>query len=427
MITSMICQGLFMFILAAGSFYFTTAKRRTDWYCVAFASAAIYFLPGILGETSIPGETLPVSDLCYFVMSLVMGSLWCSAIMYDLRMKANQAAMPAASTASTSAVSENYFALTATLLQSLGCLYAIQVSGTALLSQSKHEMAQTFTQFHLLWLMGAPTAFIVSVFYRRYLLSLINFVSMLGILFIGSRTQLAIGVIGAITILLARRGVHPIIRHKKTCMTVVAFVCFVFLYKQCYIALKAGDIEGASTRLSERWADAFLSSEPVAIQHILNVVVLDDYRLPAYEYISRSFLAQVSGAYTSKEASFGDIATYDIFGDLGYGMASNIWAEMYAYGGLVGVGIFLLIYNGMIRFSQVSYRHDLLQIFFACFMPWWCFYIHRNDIYRMLSFSKQLIAFLVVMAVMSLFVRLVYLIYFGKTHSVRMTPAAMPR
>jgi len=427
----LICKGLYIFNLAGGLLYFTTARRRADWFCVAFASAAVYFMAGMLGETSIPIDTQPVSEGCYFVMALVMGGLWYSAVLFDLGQSRNQRVMvrPLRTNPVTQLrpQTDNQFALTATLLQLVGFYLALQISGSALLAQDKHEMAKTFTVFHLLWLMGAPTAFIISVFYKRYLLAAINLISLFGILFIGSRNQLAIGVIGAVTIWLSRRGVQPLIKHKKTCLTIILFSSFIFLYKMCYIFVKAGDFDGASARLSERWTDAFLKAEPVAIQHILNVVIMEDFRMPAFERLKLIMMSNVSSDITSSQASFGDTATFALFGDVGYGMASNIWAEGYAYGGMVGVGIFVLIYLAVIRYSLVPYRSEFIKVYFASFMPWWCFYIHRNDLYRMVSFSKQLLAFMVIVAVSSLFVRGILALYFSSRQPRSLPNPALSR
>lgn len=392
--------------MAFGFFFFLTAKRRADGFSVAFASAAIYFLPGLIGETSIPDDYLDIHQLCYLTMSLVLGGLLVAAIIFDFRAAQFGTYCTSPHYEQNRSVKSSY-AITATILQLFGFAGALKLSGTALLAHNKHEMAETFTQFHLLWLMGAPTAFIISVHSRRYGLALLNFLSLLGILFIGSRNQLAIGVIGAVTILLSRRGFDPLIKQKKTCIAIILFVCFVFLYKVCYIQIKMGDMEGARSRLNEKWVDAFLQSEPSAIQHILNVVITEDYHMSFIESMKNCAIATLSSSVGSKQAAFGDIATYEIFGDLGWGMASNIWAEMYAYGGMVGIGIFVLVYINVIQVCQSPRRNELSQVFFASFMPWWCFYIHRNDVYRMVSFSKQLTVFLLIMLACNSLIRMV--------------------
>ncbi|MCG6155226.1 hypothetical protein [Rubinisphaera margarita] len=431
MMFMLICKGLYIANLCGGLFYFTTARRQADWFCVAFASAAIYFMAGLLGETSIPIDSLRVSAGCYFVMALVMGAIWYAAILRDhetIHTSRSVSRLPVPGRpVQRKPISDNYYALTATILQLVGFYLALKISGSALLAQNKHEMARTFTPYHLLWLMGAPTAFIISVYYKRYLLALINLASLLGILFIGSRNQLAIGVIGAMTIWLARRGVNPLIKHKKICITIVLFTSFIFLYKTCYIFLKAGDFDGASARMSEKGTDAFIKSEPVAIQHILNVVIEEDYRMDAWERLELIVMSNISSGITSSQAAFGDTATYELFGDVGYGMASNIWAEGYAYGGMIGVGIFVLGYVLVIFISQMPQRYDFVQVFFVSFMPWWCFYIHRNDIYRMISFSKQLIAFLVVVAVASRIVKGLATLYFSSRQHRSLPNPALTR
>ncbi|MBL4883504.1 MAG: hypothetical protein JKY95_03075 [Planctomycetaceae bacterium] len=174
-------------------------------------------------------------------------------------------------------------------------------------------------------------------------------------------------------------------------IALLLFSAFIFLYKQCYIAIKMGDYEAVSSRISDRWYVAFAESEPFMIQHTLNSVIIEDYSIHAPSHLTGSVLANFdfSGSYKAREYSFGDIATYDLFGDVGYGMASNIWAEYYSCGGLIGVAIFLFFYI----ISLCSFRLDRYSPFYMCiasgWIPWWVFYIHRNDTFRMVSFAKQ--------------------------------------
>lgn len=388
---SLVAKALYGVVLAIGTLYFLTANRKADWHTVAFFSAGLYFMPGLLGETHVPGEFLEVSALCYIVMTLVFTFIIVSAWLLDA-VSARQSKRWRPPVPSSVAGRKGYLVPeSATLLQFVGLAYAVSVSGAALLHTDKHSMAATFTSGHLLWLMGAPTAFIVCVFYRRWGLTLLNLLSVLFVLYIGSRNQLAIAVIGAVTVLIGRRGVAPIIRHRKSCLAVVAFVCFVFLYKQCYIAVKAGDFESAVSRIEQRWWQAFVESEPVGIQHILNVVIAENYSCDPISSLGNAVLGNLGLLSRQGRVAFGDVATHHLFGDMGYGMASNIWAEMYAYGGLCAVAVFLLFFVSVIRYFSEERLPEPLYLFGACFLPWWSFYIHRNDMYRMLSFAKQLV------------------------------------
>lgn len=387
--SELITQTLFVIISLAGLLYFVITPRKFDGLAMAFGASVIYFLPGFFSYTLQKNNQLQISSECYLVMIMVVGSLLLTAFFTDIYSGNNHTELR--SRYYNIPMWALFLPLSLTIIDFSGMFYAIYVSGSSLLSVDKQEMLATYGRGHLIWLMGAPTALIACVVFKRWALASINLISLAVILYTGTRAQVAVGVLGSLYVLLARRGSVPLIRNKKIVITMILFCAFIFLYKQCYIAIKMGDYESVSTRLTERWAVAFTESEPFTIQHTLNSVILEGYTVPAFEHLSHSVLANFdfNDRYTAREASFGDVATYALFGDVGYGLASNIWAEFYACGGFLGVGLFVAIYVYSLSLLRSLRDPSVKMCIMSAWIPWMTFYIHRNDTYRMISFSKQ--------------------------------------
>jgi hypothetical protein len=172
---------------------------------------------------------------------------------------------------------------------------------------------------------------------------------------------------------------------------------FVFCYKQVYIWVKLNDFSAVYQAVSTEGflSRSLLHSEPFTTQHILNVTALEGFRIGAADHFAYVLRATVSPELGSS-VSFGTKFTELYFHHLDYGLASNIWAEMLAAGGWGLLSAFLAVFLLVLYKASVWSRRGsagLLGVM-AAGMPWWAFYIHRNDSFRMLSFIKQFVLLL---------------------------------
>jgi hypothetical protein len=285
-------------------------------------------------------------------------------------------------------------ALALTILQFIGMFNTFFNSGQAIWSDHKQEALDSMTVWSRLWMTGVVAAVTFSFAYRKHRLTTLNAFSLLLLWYLGFRSPLTFAIFSIIVISVSRRGPKPIIANWKLGMAsfVIAFV--VLIYKQIYIYVKAGqwDNVGATLTSNSIVSDSLLNSEAMSQTHILNVVITERFHIPLVSHFSDTFIQTfASGDSKTGDASFGGWVANELFPGLKYGLASNIWAEMYSSGGWIMFFLMILIYVSALGWASRLVRSgSALSVSLICaWMPYWAFYIHRSDTYRILSYLKQ--------------------------------------
>jgi cellulose synthase/poly-beta-1,6-N-acetylglucosamine synthase-like glycosyltransferase len=136
----------------------------------------------------------------------------------------------------------------------------------------------------------------------------------------------------------------------------------------------------------------FMTSEPFTIQEILNEVVKNDFESSPFQFsgllgLLVPFLPEIG----FNVISFNDLFQPYLFSNVDYGMANNIWAQMWSAGGYFLFFIFIIIYNYILYIGSkyIRYTEGSLKIFIIFLMVIWSFYIHRNDIVGQLTLEKR--------------------------------------
>jgi hypothetical protein len=133
-------------------------------------------------------------------------------------------------------------------------------------------------------------------------------------------------------------------------------------------------------------------SEPFLVQQTLNEVVANNFKTGAEHITSGLYqfllLAPELGA---ENVTFNEIFQPALFPEVGYGLAANIWAQMWSAGGWPLLVVFTLIFNLIIAIgnSTLMARSLVVRAGFAPIFCYWAFYIHRNELTYQLALEKR--------------------------------------
>lgn len=384
-------QILFIFLAICSSSYFLLASRKFDYFSLAHFSAIIYFLPGFFGNAlyysnGIWTETVMQIE-AYWIMIFVMLSIWLSAIIAEfspqlIRLKF---VIPA----EDSVVSILMFVTLASFIAQLA------VAGRVVLMPEKEVVMESLGRWHILFYSAATLGLPIAFLKRRYALAWI-FLAFLGFdLFLGFRSALAISVIATLVLMLYSGGRQRLLFASwKVILIFSIFGAFMFGYKMVAYAVKAGLWDAVWGYFGEENAFLFIltRSEPFLVQQTLNEVVAHNFKT-GFDHIATALyqfllLAPELGA---ENITFNEKFQPVLFPEVSYGLAANIWAQMWSAGGWPLLVMFTLIFNLVLAIgnSTLNARSLLVRAGFAPIFCYWAFYIHRNELTYALALEKR--------------------------------------
>jgi hypothetical protein len=105
--------------------------------------------------------------------------------------------------------------------------------------------------------------------------------------------------------------------------------------------------------------------------------------------------------------SFNDLFQPTLFPDVTYGMASNIWAEMWSSGGWPLLLLFLISYVGMMKpFSILVNKGTIItRSTIAVIASYWSFYFHRNEIVYEFALIKRVLLVMIPSLIIAMFIK----------------------
>lgn len=396
-------------ISTVGLSYFLMALRRFDFFSVAYLSGCIYFLPGFFGYTISPVSAfllVPVDleQQTFLVMMLVLIAILLGAFLSDHTSESLRISWRFHGSRSA--------ALHAVLLAMVGYLFTILSVGQALTGDDKVAIMESLNRWHVLAASAAPLAAILSFATKRWVLFTGSIVMLLFDLYIGFRSSFAIAIIAILTIHLFRYGPQRVIVHnwKVGCIGLV-IVVMLFIYKHLLSAIKLGLWDVVADQLAT-WDIYYLSivmSEPFNTQAILNEIVAQDFRVGVGHF--KDVLLQLllfSPELGSAPVSFNALFQSTLFpSDLDYGMANNIWAEMYSSGGWPLLSLFVAFFVFMLMIGSYLLRSqdEIFKAGVALAFSYWAFYIHRNDLLYQINLEKRTVLVWIACLLLSLLFR----------------------
>ncbi|PNK16501.1 hypothetical protein CEP07_10440 [Cylindrospermopsis raciborskii S01] len=250
-------------------------------------------------------------------------------------------------------------------------------------------------RYFILWENASIVGFVSGYLNHRRVWTILCIVCLLLHLYMGFRSGMAIAIISICVFHLFNMGRHRLlIKHWKTCILILLVGLFFFLYKQVYVMvlLQRWDILLPRLTNIDFYINAITQSESFTTQAILNEVVDTGFSLDISAFSSvANALILFAGDGTK---SFNDYFQPVLFPDVFYGMANNIWAQMWSIGRFPLLLMFIFVFNGVVflgswalhRFKDKTIISGLLPLF-----SYWSFYIHRNDLAYQINLEKRVI------------------------------------
>jgi hypothetical protein len=384
-------QALFIAVAVLGTLLFMLTRRRFDYFSLAYFSSLIYFMPGFVGSTSysISGrwEESPLHPEAFAIMIFVMLSIVMAErlahfspglVNWRIRIRGLSLLGPILSLAAVAG-------LTGLLL----------TSGRTVFETDKALVLDSLGRWHILYYCAATLGLAMAYELRQRMLFVL-FLAMLGFdLFIGFRSALAVALLSVLILLLsAQKEQRLSAMNWRIALGILMFGILMFGYAHLAFAVKSRMWDLAWNTLAD--PDAFLfffiRSEPFIVQQTLNEVVTNRFHTN-FDHIASALyqfmlFAPELGANT---VSFNSVFQPALFPEVDYGLASNIWAQMWSAGGWPLLIVFSMLFNIVLAIGNTFLRSPspILRAGLAPVFCYWAFYIHRNDLGYILNLEKR--------------------------------------
>jgi hypothetical protein len=381
---------LFLGISSIGTFYFLLKNRYFDFFTVAFFSSIVYFMPGFFGYVGLYSnlhwdysEILPET---YFIMISVMASIVLFAFISDLIQKDSSKIIKIKH--------DLYVGSIALVLSIASFLMEYMTVGNSMFANDKADILESLSRWTILFEYFLVLAILIFYDKQKYFILLFAFYFVyIDLVFMHFRSVLVWTIIGILISSLNHKGKIRLYKYWKQSIILFGFFIFALAFKM----LSGGMIVDFDSLIQVIKSEDFLlllfmTSEPFTIQEILNEVVKNDFESSPFQFsgllgLLVPFLPEIG----FNVISFNDLFQPYLFSNVDYGMANNIWAQMWSAGGYFLFFIFIIIYNYILYIGSkyIRYTEGSLKIFIIFLMVIWSFYIHRNDIVGQLTLEKR--------------------------------------
>ena len=382
---------VFLICSIVGFVYFFFKKRKFDFFTMAYISANVYFLPGFFGYVVYyPAETkVELLPEVYLVMTCVLTSILMTSIIYDLvgRKQVKQIKFK-----------NSELNLRMLLIISIASFVLMFITmGNQLFVTDKVILMSNLNRFYLVWSVSTSLLIITAFIERKIKIVCFGFIFLAFDIYLGFRSNFAITVISIFTIYMNQKKFHRLIigNFRLFVLGGIAAV-FFFVYKQIHAVIKLGRWDIVTERLVDLnfYFNSIIHSEPFVIQSTLNEVINQNFTVsPSYLmnilYLFIFFAPQLG----ANIKDFNDYFQPTLFPNVDFGMASNIWAEMYSINGWSTLILFIIFFNIVIFLANkfLLIENSSIKSVVTLIMIYWVFYIHRNSILYEINLSKRIL------------------------------------
>lgn len=394
----------YLLISFLGFIYFFFKKRFFDFLTIGFISQQLYFVP-CLTQTLFPSTKLylfPVNHGVYLTGSMLITSFMLFSFNLNVseRMYRNSKYID---------WGFKYHAFYATLIALIAFLISYLQVGTILFTSAKAEVLNSIDRFYILWAICSLYGLACAYFSSKWIYFWINLILIIITIYIGFRSIAAISVISLIVLYFVNKQVkiNLLINYYQNIFLGVLAGIFFLVYKGLYIAIKFQNYDLVFERLLsvDFYKDVLINAEPFGIQRIFSDIIFQDFFI-GLENLNRFFLmfTLFSNESGIDSRSFNDYFQPSIYGDVGYGMGSNVWAHMYSSGGWLLLIIFILFYSLSLRwFSKIIYSGNINYTpLLVVLGSYWAFYIHRNDLFYQLGLERRILLVFLLISFLSI-------------------------
>jgi hypothetical protein len=282
-------------------------------------------------------------------------------------------------------------------------LAELYFGGGAFLSADKNEVLQNATRFSLLFGAATQIGLIAFAAQGKFGKLIVPLAGVGLLLYAGFRNDFSLAAIALATFVARRKGVLVFAR-PHFFLFLISFVGFVFMYKGFLSSYRGGQWDSFFASLDPQTfvQMSFLNSEPFLTQSILNEVIIRDLSMPQASFLYALFagiplvspfigIDQLPMQYNFQE---------QLFPNLTYGVASNIYAYFYSTFGWAGILLFILVHCLSLIFVSrwmSSVKSSTVRLGLLSVGAYLAFFIHRNDLTNaLLQINRPIIAIFVV-------------------------------
>ncbi|MDI9878893.1 hypothetical protein [Flectobacillus longus] len=376
---------------------------------LSFFSSLVYFIPGFSGLIINPyntDETTAIYPPCYWVYDLVLGINLLTVLFNDTFLQEKSICI-------TGDFKPN-LALGAFFMGMLGLIGSLIQFPDLYLNRaeiSKGELQSILSQqadrWSVIWAMGASLLAMIA-FKADYRFYQIVAVLLLGLdLFWGGNRSSSAFVVLALLVLstqhepkrLANYFIHW--KYLGKVLLIISLGAVFFISKLILPLLQANRMD-LFNEIYPSWQDvlfhAFIVSEPAAIQANLSETLRKGIEVDWYHPIDIVSQLIIGGDWLGMQSNSHYLTQKDLFPQLEYGLAYNIWGDIWASGGWITLIIFIFFYHIVLVIGNLlikrSTGYSLVVI--ALFFSIWAFYIHRNNLLFQLYLQKRVLVFAIV-------------------------------
>lgn len=387
---------LFFVLSIFGAWFFIFKRKTFDFVSAGYFGCLIYFMPGFHGLLFNPyfPEDFPIEPIApasYAVwIAALLGAIITGVIYNPPPVVLN--GPKSRSVAFTTPLAD--VVIIAVLLISF--FVALVSGGDDLFSADKNDVLSVQDRSIILFATLSQVTLVLFLVQKRYLSAIPSAFCVAFLVFIGFRSELAIAAI-CIIIWIAHENSIKSFFSFKNIIVLIAISLFLFAYKFVYADIKIGrwDLVVETLTDSQFLPTIILKSEPFITQSILNEVIVRGFTIPIEQFFS-SFVSVIPFSNVLTSISIGDVK-FDfqdqLFPNLRYGVASNIYANFYAGLGIIGVLLYIAIQNSiLVGVSRYMKKDDgFLKLALALIGAFVAFYIHRNDIANSITLTNRII------------------------------------
>jgi len=392
---------LFYFVAFSGISYFLIKQRRFDFLSLAYASSLLYFLPGFFGHVGFKkfDSMSNISSITYIVFIIVLISIIVTAILYD---KKERQPFPSYFLPKESI----YIGYSALFLGLLSLVFVLATTGNSLFVADKSVVLSSLNRWMILFHFFIPLATIIFFTQKKYYLLFFCFLFLIFDVLVGFRSSFALTLISILTIALNNKGSIRLIYYWKTLILSLAGVMFLLIIKMILYSIKSGDFSAIFDQ-KDLILSSIINAEPFGIQLILNEVIIKNFETSLSQFSSLfAIFIPLYSTIDSTIISFNDLFQPILFAEINYGMANNIWAQMWSSGGWLLLLLFLVFFNSILFLGSklLLVNSSNLKALTALLFSYWAFYIHRNDIFYQLNLERRVLMVYMLSLILSILV-----------------------
>ena len=402
-------ETLFYGLSFIGTCYYIFTKPLFDFLSLSFFSSLVYFIPGFSGLIINPydtDETTSIYPPCYWVYDLVLGINLFTVLINDSFLQDKSIILKGDFKPS--------LALGALMMGVLGLAGSLIQFPDLYLNRaevSKGELQEILShqadRWSVLWAMGASLLAMIA-FKAGYRFYQILAVVLLGLdLFWGGNRSSSAFVVLALLVLSTQHEPKRLVsyishwRYLGKTLLLISLGAIFFISKLILPLLQANRMD-LFEEIYPSWQDvlfhAFVVSEPAAIQANLSETLRKGIEVDWYHPVDIVGQLIIGGDWLGMQSNSHYLSQKDLFPQLEYGLAYNIWGDIWASGGWITLIVFVFFYHIVLVLGNLLIKRSTgySLVIIALFFSIWAFYIHRNNLLFQLYLQKRVLIFAVV-------------------------------